>query len=141
MISLLKDYRNNVDKLLRILKESALEFDRYKDISSGTFFSHKNISFNFHGIGCLFIIDNLVKVDIDYAKERYDGVDFFFLKSFWKTSKFYDEIIDEESFKKTFYHLVEEGYLIKDSKYNFTYYLKSEYNIPKEFNWDLNNIP
>jgi len=128
---LLLDYRSYVDRAIKLINYHATTFDAYKEIRSGYFDKEQRVSFRFHGAGCLVMFDKIT-VDFDFIRTyqtnyRYDAIDPWFLKDFWRsTSHNYSGIVSfEETIKRLFPELIKDEFVVLDDS-GIRYFLKAE---------------
>jgi|GEM_PF-3571584 len=138
-VKLINDYRDLVDYSLALLKANAPYFNYYETDESrrGSFTDGKRtIKFRFHGIGCYFEFSDGPVIDIDYAADRYDRIDVWFLKDYWNSGKDkYPGIVSVDDIDVVIRYLLSINFLIGDAENENIVYRKSEYQYPNEFAW------
>lgn len=90
-------------------------------------YGNKTVKYQFHGLGCCFVFDNITEIDFDYKAPNWDfsGISFY---NFWNFIKkritiYKDENILEEELLK----LEKEKIISRDNKSIFKFYL-NEYD-------------
>jgi hypothetical protein len=137
--TLIADYQSLAFEMLDLLKakvnQGEIDVTRYEE-RSGSFNDQNNrqIKYALHGSGCLFILNERINVDIDFAGPRYDTIDFYFLFYYFNSCAVnYPEIKNEDQLRQCMDELVKAEYLLKEG--HNMYYLKSAFDHPKEFEW------